>query len=205
MWVSYLFWKTLILYAFFLTWQWWHVVSLPCCFNHSDLDSHPFKASLCPCDVMKSLRVRDLDKVEWARLWSNSQLKSVIHILIKWLMIPCSDRHLAYGNSRCFLGVPQSGKGANSSNVTPGETVNPGEQWLHVSQTVNQPCKPLPLWHKVPLIWKISKRVLPVAVELDDRVAARADWLQHYIMWKDRHITSVWAFSPRLCDLTRKD
>ncbi len=100
-------------------------------------------------------------------------------------------------------------EGVNTSCVTRGEPVNPGAQWLHVSQTVNQPCKLLPLWHKVPLIWKISKQVLPVVVELDDGVVARADWLQHYITWKDRYITSVCtdqeAPPPVLCDLTKKD
>lgn len=82
-------------------------------------------------------------------------------------------------------------EGVNAGSVTPGDSVNPGERWLHVSQTVKQPCKLLPSWHKVPLIWKISKQHLPVVVELDDGVVARADWLQHYIVWKDRSITSV--------------
>lgn len=51
---------------------------------------------------------------------------------------------------------------------------------------MNQPHKLLPSWH-----FELSKQVLPVAVELDDGVVARADWLQYYIMWKDRYITSV--------------
>lgn len=54
--------------------------------------------------------------------------------LMKWLMISCLDQHLAYCDSRCLLGVPQSKR----SNMTQGKFGNPVNSnykyhWLWIS------------------------------------------------------------------------
>lgn len=95
-----------------------------------------------------------------------------------------------------FSGAPTGWQKGLTQSAWPRAPVNPGEQQLHVSQSVNQPCKLLPSWHKVPLIirvgpscsggvrWCFFQHVLGDCSTIS-RVKIRSEyWSEYWFYWE---------------------
>lgn len=127
-----------------------------CCSFISSLITHtdPFKASPCPCEVMKSQRG------EQGELGFDLTAAQKLDTLIKWPMMPPFGLQSSRWELQMFPGHPAEWEMGKHGQHDPGATFKPRLQSLHVPHTVNQPCKPLPSWLKAPLCREISKQPL---------------------------------------------